>query len=83
MKLEVRDVYNGFETKYQDEIANKWVVEGENLRECFKKTYPSYRSNRYASGHRTEFANSEIQKLFLDYCHNVPLSEYYGNATVD
>ena len=83
MKLIVRDIYNGWSTKYQDKICSEWTVEGVTLRECFKKTYLSYRSNRYCSEHRTEFADPDIQKQFAEYCHNVPLSEYYGNATVD
>ena len=84
MKLKVNLIINTHETGYKDKVYKSWWVEGDTIEDCFIKTYPSERSNRYCYGYRIKFDDSDIDDKWQEWKHsNVTPKLYYGDATVD
>lgn len=83
LKARVSEICNTWNTQCQDHVVSSWTVEGETKQEIFRKTYPSYRSNRYCNGYRIEFEDPSLNEEFKEYCRNAPIDEYYGGGTVD
>lgn len=82
--LTVYEICNTFNTDWQDHVVKTFKVNGNTLKECFEKAYPTERSLRYCSGYCIRFKDPDIHKKYLEWKKTgVTIEMYYGGGVVD
>lgn len=84
MEYKLDEIMNWFHNGYKDEVYKTHIVQGNSLKDIFKKAYNYTRSSRYDNARRYEFQDKDIQDKYNNWVHtDVTMEMYYGGGVVD